>query len=114
MFPAFTGTTLLLGPTIAAAICASVAPTAAPLLAGIATAVRTGLFVTRPRFTIGASLRIALFSVSTLCSGLAILNAFQAAPLWAIAACLSTLCAQLQERWLMFVANPAPRMPGAL
>jgi len=125
VFPSFFGTTFLLGPTVGGAICGWFAPILAPALATVAIIVRTGLFSWRfstlvasesPIFRLARGTRpaaIGLFLVSTLFSILAIFNYAQLGPWWGSIACISTITAQILDRWMFFVGTPAPRMPGA-
>jgi len=122
VFPSFFGSAFLLGPTVAGALWLSSA--IAPLLTVVATIVRSALFGWRwsalaggnavvfglARGTFCAS--ILLFSVSTVFSILAIFNTAELGAYWGIIACLSTIAAQILDRWLFFVGTPAPRMPG--
>jgi formate dehydrogenase iron-sulfur subunit len=114
VFPSFFGTTFLLGPTIAGAFCGWIAPVFAPGLAAAATVVRTTLFAIRTQRPIRQRTAVALFCLSTLFSLLAIFNIMGQGAYWGIIACGSTIGAQMLDRWLFFVATPAPRMPGAL
>jgi DMSO reductase anchor subunit len=125
VLPAFFGTTALLGPTLSGAICGWFAPGLAPALAVTATIVRTALFGWRfstlvasrsPIFRLARGTRpaaVGLFLVSTLFSILAISNYAEQAAWWGLFACVSTISAQVLERWIFFVGTPAPRMPGA-
>lgn len=125
VFPAFFGTAFLLGPTVAGALCGWLSPAWAPILTSAATVVRTSLFSWRWTALAGgnaAVFRLAhgkfawmilLFAISTVFSLLAIFNAAQLGAYWGTIACLSTIAAQILDRWLFFVGTPAPRMPGA-
>jgi len=125
VFPNFFGTALLLGSTVGNAICGWIAPIIAPALATASTIIRTGLFSWRfytlvnsksAVFRLARRTRpatIALFQVSTLFSILAIFNFAQLAAWWGSIAGISTVSAQVLDRWMFFVDTPAPRMPGA-
>ncbi len=125
VIPAFFGTAFLLGPTLAGAISGLFAPILAPTLATAATVIRTGLFSWRfstlvmsrsPIFRLARRSRpamIALFLLSTVFSILAIFNYAELGCYCGLIAAISTISAQVLDRWIFFVGTPAPRMPGA-
>jgi formate dehydrogenase iron-sulfur subunit len=126
----FFGTTLLLGATASATLAAWFTPALAPMLAIVATIVRTALFAWESRNLLApdsprhrgalialkllaplVAARMALFIVSTVFSLMAIFNIGQAAVIWGSIAFATTLTAQLLERHMFFITCTAPRMP---
>jgi Fe-S-cluster-containing dehydrogenase component/DMSO reductase anchor subunit len=137
VFTKFFGTTLLLGATGGAVWAGWLAPDLAPLLAILATAIRTALFVrewtvlqsaksnSASLFHPGAQVvfrllrpvlaaRVTLFVASTVFSIMAIFNTAHHGPVWATIAFILTFAAQVLERYTFFRACSAPRMPGGI
>jgi DMSO reductase anchor subunit len=111
------------------------APGAAPALAGVAFAVRTGLFLwdrrlqrvagADPEHPAHRSVRAGqalypgilrtrrrLFLLSTLAGALAIVGFGGLGPIWATMSFASTFASSVLKRFLFFTAASAPKMPG--
>ena len=137
VFPSFLGTTFVLGSATGAVLCWPAASSTASALLSIATVVRVLLYTWESMLSTRAlsdpdlpqhraaltALRLArpalvartvLFVAATVLSALAIFNAGSHGYIWAMIACATTLVSQFIERWLFFVACPAPRMPGGV
>jgi Fe-S-cluster-containing dehydrogenase component/DMSO reductase anchor subunit len=137
VFTKFFGTALLLGSTAGAMVAAWLSPALSPLLAAIATLIRSVLFAWewmtllrarnnpamsfhRGALTVWSLLRpvlvarLLLFTASTGFSLLAILNAAQQGRIWGILAFAATVAGQVAERYTFFSTCAAPRMPGGV
>jgi len=137
VFTKFFGTMLLLSATAGTVWAGWLAPSLAPLLAALSVVIGTVLIVWEGTVLLRAknestsqlhrsaqivfsllrpvlAARVILFAVSTIFSVMVVFNAADRGPIWGMIACLSTVAAQVLERYTFFTACSGPRMPGGI